>query len=166
MSNTNVKPLRNASARALLALPKQNDINFISKMAEKLTREEFAEHVHRGHGCPHTYNLKDSCQMNCKDCWSMAVADIPFYLDNPIDVVELQHIELRYHAGKTTCVALVKDTDGKLVSKGVARKHFEDTNNPDTGKLVSLIKALGISKREVLSQFTTTELAYEVARRL
>ena len=167
MKDTKV-PFRNASERSKLDLPSRRDPQFIKKMCSLLTEEEFVDHIHRGYGCPSGYGFERHCHLDCRGCWAGTSKGLSFQgkSSNDHDPVELRHIELRYNKGKATAVALVKDENGKLISKGMAKKHHEDVENRYVGKLVALIRALGVTPATVLEMFETRELAEEVARRV
>lgn len=111
------------------------------------------------HGCPSNAGLEVDCTQSCLGCWEQALEQFnsPFARSR----TKLEIIE-----DKGITVALIKNDAGKVVRKGIAKRHVDDTHNRAVGVMVAVSRAMGFDMNRTLEFFTDKELAKELFDRL
>lgn len=132
---------------------------YFDELTKRETREEFLRRHTGGEGCPSSVGLRENCDLSCRECWRAAVANIPF-------VGDLIEANIYVKQDGNTTVAVAKNKEGKLIGRGIAKKHVEDEHNTSVGMFVALARALHLDATGVLQLVSNQELLEELGTRL
>lgn len=129
------------------------------QVSKLVTKEEFL--VTLRWGCPSSVGLPCNCSKPCYVCWEQALE----HVDSPFRTKKT-HTKLEIIEDKDITVALIKNDAGKVVRKGIAKRHVDDTPNRAVGVMVAVSRAMGFDMNRTLEFFTDKELAKEIFDRL
>lgn len=129
------------------------------QVSKLVTKEEFLGNFR--YGCPSRVGLPCKCSLSCYECWEQALE----HADSPYKTKKT-HTKLEIIEDKDITVALIKNDAGKVVKRGIAKRHVEDTPNRAVGVMVAVSRAMGFDMNRTLEFFTDKELAKELFDRL